>query len=101
MNDKKLLNVFLKVAIAEGVSFLVLLLVAMPLKYAMKMPEPVRIVGMAHGVLFVAFCILLLLATIKYKWSIKTALIGFLLSFLPFGTFYLERILKRENNNSI
>lgn len=94
--NNKLFNLFLKVGFAEGVSFLILLFIAMPLKYFMDMPMPVKIVGMAHGVLFIAFCILLLLATIKYKWSIKLALIGFLLSFLPFGTFYLEKILKKK-----
>ncbi len=95
-NNNKLFNIFLKVGFAEGVSFLLLLFVAMPLKYFMQMPSPVRIVGMAHGVLFIGFAIILLMATIKYKWSIKTALIGFLLSFLPFGTFFLERILKNK-----
>ena len=94
--DNKLFNIFLKVGFAEGVSFLILLFIAMPLKYFMAMPMPVKIAGMAHGVLFVAFCLLLLMATIKYKWSIKMAIIGFLLSFLPFGTFYLERILKKQ-----
>ena len=96
MNDNKLFNIFLKVGFAEGISFLILLFIAMPLKYFMDMPMPVKIVGMAHGVLFIVFCILLLMTTIKYKWSIKMAIIGFLLSFLPFGTFYLERILKKE-----
>ncbi len=96
MTDNKLFNIFLKVGFAEGISFLILLFIAMPLKYFMAMPMPVKIVGMAHGVLFIGFCILLLMATIKYKWSIKMAIIGFLLSFLPFGTFYLERILKKE-----
>ena len=97
-NDNKLFNIFLKVGFLEGVSYLILLFIAMPLKYFMEMQSPVRIVGMAHGVLFIAFCILLLMATIKYKWSIKLATIGFLLSFLPFGTFYLERILKKGNS---
>lgn len=97
MTDNKLFNLFIKVGFAEGVSFIVLLFIAMPLKYFMDMPLAVRIVGMVHGVLFIAFSILLLMATIKYKWSIKMAIIGFLLSFLPFGTFYLERILKRNN----
>ena len=95
-NDNKLFNIFLKVGFAEGVSFLILLFIAMPLKYFMDMPLPVRIAGMAHGVLFIGFSILLLMASIKYKWSIKTALIGFLLSFLPFGTFFLDRILKNK-----
>ena len=94
--ENKLFSIFLKVGFAEGVSFLILLFIAMPLKYFLEMPMPVKIVGMAHGVLFVAFCLLLLMATIKYKWSIKLATIGFLLSFLPFGTFYLEKLLKKQ-----
>lgn len=93
--DQKTFNLLLKVGFAEGVSFLVLLLIAMPLKYLAHMQMPVRIIGMAHGVLFIAFCILLLMASIKYKWSVKMTIIGFLLSFLPFGTFYLDRILKK------
>lgn len=96
MTNNKLFNIFLKVGFAEGVSFLVLLFIAMPLKYFMDMPMPVKIAGMAHGVLFVAFCLLLLMTTIRYKWPIQLATIGFLLSFLPFGTFYLERILKKK-----
>jgi integral membrane protein len=95
MNDNKLFNLFLKVGFAEGISYLILLLIAMPLKYFMDMHTPVRVVGMLHGVLFIGFCILLLASTIKYKWSIKIAILGFLLSFVPFGTFYLERILKK------
>ena len=95
MNDNKLFNLFLKVGFAEGISYLILLLIAMPLKYFMDMHTPVRVVGMLHGVLFIGFCILLLASAIKYKWSIKIAILGFLLSFVPFGTFYLERILKK------
>lgn len=92
--NKKTFNLLLKVGFAEGVSFLILLLIAMPLKYLMDMPLPVRIVGMAHGVLFIAFALVLLKATLEYKWPIKLAVIGFLLSFVPFGTFYLEKLLK-------
>lgn len=94
--NKKTLNLLLKTGFAEGVSFLILLGIAMPLKYMMDMPMPVRIVGMIHGVLFIAFALVLLKATLQYKWSFKTALIGFLLSFIPFGTFFLDRILKKE-----
>jgi integral membrane protein len=92
--NSRTFNLLLKVGFAEGVSFLILLLIAMPLKYYMEMPLPVRIVGMAHGVLFIAFAIVLFKATLEYKWPVKLALIGFLLSFVPFGTFYLEKILK-------
>ena len=95
--NKKALNTLLKIGFAEGVSFLILLLIAMPLKYIGHMPTPVRVVGMLHGVLFVGYAIALLRAKMIYGWSIKKALIGFLLSFLPLGTFFLERTLKKEN----
>lgn len=85
----------LKVGFAEGVSFLVLLFIAMPLKYMADIPAPVRIVGMLHGVLFIAYAIALLQAGFVYKWSIKTIVVAFLLSFIPFGTFFLDRVLKR------
>jgi integral membrane protein len=96
--NNKTLNLLLKVGFAEGVSFLILLFIAMPLKYFMNMPLPVKIVGMLHGVLFVSFVIILLKATWEYKWKLKTAAIGLLLSFLPFGTFYLDRILKNKKS---
>jgi integral membrane protein len=87
---------FLKIGFAEGSSFLILLFIAMPLKHWANMPTPVRVVGMLHGVLFVMYALALAQATIAYKWKIKTAILAFLLSFLPFGTFFLERILKKE-----
>ena len=94
--DKKALNMLLKVGFAEGVSFLILLGIAMPLKYIGHMPTPVRVMGMIHGVLFIWFSIALLKAKLEYNWSMKKAAIGFLLSFLPFGTFFLDRTLKKE-----
>ncbi|MES2140506.1 MAG: DUF3817 domain-containing protein [Bacteroidota bacterium] len=86
----------LKVGFAEGVSFIVLLFIAMPLKYMADMPAPVRIVGMLHGVLFIAYAIALIQAGFVYKWSIKKVIIAFLLSFIPFGTFFLDRVLKKQ-----
>jgi integral membrane protein len=59
------------------------------------MPMPVRIVGMLHGILFIGYTIALLQATRSYNWSSQKALIAFLLSFLPFGTFFLDRVLKK------
>lgn len=95
-SDKRTLNFFLKIGFAEGVSFLILLFIAMPLKYFMGMPLPVRIMGMIHGVLFIWYAIALLKAKLEYQWSFKKVMIAFLLSFLPFGTFYLERTLKED-----
>jgi integral membrane protein len=67
-NKIKVLKTFKILAIAEGISFLILLLIAMPLKYTFQITEPVKYVGWAHGVLFVLYCILLyffLLSEIK------------------------------------
>jgi len=94
-SSNKPLSRLLKVGFAEGISFIVLLAIAMPLKYIANMPAPVRIIGMLHGILFIAYSITLLQAKMAYNWPFKKALIAFLLSFLPFGTFYLDRFLKK------
>lgn len=93
---KKTFSWFRKVAFAEGVSFLVLLLVAMPLKYMADMPMAVTIVGGLHGILFVAFIILAYMIKEEHKkdfgWMAKA---GFA-SILPFGTFYMDKQWKKE-----
>lgn len=81
------------VGIIEGISFLLLLGVAMPLKYAFDMPEAVRVVGMIHGVLFVAFSLVLLLAWIGGALNFRWTLIAFLATLLPFGPFLIDRRL--------
>jgi integral membrane protein len=90
------LNRFLKIGFAEGVSFILLIGIAMPLKYAAGILQPVRIVGMLHGILFILFGLSLLQAAIGYKWSFGKTTAAFLLSFIPFGTFFLEKLLKEE-----
>ena len=60
------------------------------------MPEAVKYVGWAHGVLFVTFGILLLQVWAKYKWSFGKTALAFVASLLPFGTFVLDRKLKKE-----
>jgi integral membrane protein len=84
------------VAALEGLSFVVLLFVAMPLKYAFGMPEFVRVVGALHGVLFVAFAAALFRATLEHAWPWSKALKMLLLTLIPFGAIPLERWLKRE-----
>ncbi len=79
---------------AEGISYLILLLIAMPLKYMMGMPTAVKLVGSAHGVLFVLFIFALLNAFMDKQMSIKQGIWFFILSFIPFGTFFIERNLK-------
>jgi len=87
---KHILSIFRITAILEGISFLVLLGIAMPLKYYFDQPEPVRIIGMAHGVLFVLYVIFLLIVHLKYQWKISTTIWAFIASFLPFGTFIAD-----------
>ena len=91
---------FRLVAILEGISYLVLLGIAMPLKYMAGMPLPVKYVGWAHGLLFVSFILLLIQVWIAYRWSFGRVVWAFVLSFLPFGTFVLDRQLKNEPANS-
>ena len=84
--------------LAEGFSFLALLGIAMPLKYLAGQPQAVRLVGMAHGVLFISYVLLLLLNTIERRWSIGKFGLGLLLSVVPFGAFYAERRLFQDSS---
>jgi len=93
---RNVLGQFRMIAILEGISFLVLLFIAMPLKYMMDMPQAVAVVGAAHGLLFVMYGLWLVVVKFKYRWSILKTGIAFLASFIPFGTFVLDRKLKEE-----
>ncbi len=75
---------------AEGISYLVLLGIAMPLKYIADQPQYVRVTGMIHGLLFVLYVIGLIQAKTEYAWPIRTLLLGLLASVLPFGPFYAD-----------
>jgi integral membrane protein len=81
--------------IAEAVSFLLLLGVAMPLKYFAGMPQAVKVVGWAHGALFVAFGAALLLTTVVAKWPPSRAALVFVAALLPFGPFVVDRRMKQ------
>jgi integral membrane protein len=91
-----LVKQFSNVALAEGISYVLLLGIAMPLKYFFNMPVAVKIVGWAHGVLFVWYCILLVICWKRYQWKFKRVLFYFGASLLPFLPFYVERELKKE-----
>jgi len=95
-NKITVLKNFRIIAFTEGVSYIILLFVAMPLKYMLHIPEPVKYFGWLHGVLFVIYSILLLQAFIVLKWGFLKTFIAFIVSFIPFGTFWLEGKLKKE-----
>lgn len=84
------------IGIAEGISFLVLLLIAMPLKYFLGVPMAVKVVGWMHGVLFIAYILVVLLAIKAMDWSFFGVVIALVASLIPGGTFVLDRSWKRR-----
>ena len=79
----------------EGISFLLLLFIAMPMKYVWGNPILVKYVGMGHGVLFIAFLVILFVVYEKKKWSLKMFILGLMASILPFGPFVFDHKLKK------
>jgi len=86
-----MLKLFRVIAFLEGASLLLLLFFAMPMKYYFQEPIFVKTIGMAHGILFVIYIILAIMAKIELNWSFKKMGIVCLASVLPFGTFYVEK----------
>jgi len=82
------------VSILDGISYLVLLGIAMPLKYLADEPLAVRIVGMAHGVLFLGLCACLLDVLVRKRLSFPWCVVVFLCALFPFAPFFLDRKLK-------
>ncbi|MDN3452852.1 MULTISPECIES: DUF3817 domain-containing protein [unclassified Psychrobacter] len=80
----------------EGTSFLLLLGIAMPLKYMFDIPEAVRYIGMAHGALFIAYILMLVMAASKIKMPLWAMPVGVVGSFLPFGPFIFDYLLKKS-----
>ena len=92
MDTNNPLKIFKITAFVEGCSFIAFAL-TMPLKYMYQILMPNKIVGMAHGILFLAYCILLFIVAIKYKWSIIKTGLAFIASLMPFGTFIAAKHL--------
>lgn len=90
------LRFLLGVGRLEGVSFLTLMGVGMPLKYAMDMPDPNAWIGWIHGLLFLMFLVALGSARRTEGWSRMELVWGFVASVLPFGTFVFEARVKRR-----
>lgn len=84
------------VGLVEGISFLVLLGIAMPLKYLAGLPMAVRIVGMAHGLLFILYMLALVHAQMTIGWPARRVLGLLLAAILPGGTFLADARLRAE-----
>lgn len=87
----------------EGLTLILLVFIAMPLKYFYDNPGMVQILGPIHGGLFILFIIYLVMIAREYKWNFKeTVLMGLLASFIPLGTFYFDhKFLSRIQDGEI
>lgn len=90
MRSTKAFNWFRKIAFAEGVSFLILLFIAMPLKYFANLPLAVKIIGGLHGFLFIAFIAMAWVTMNEYKKNWGWLFKSFFSSIVPFGTFWMD-----------
>ncbi len=88
------------VGMMEGASFLVLLGIAMPLKYLAGLPLAVRVVGLDHGVLFLLYIPSLLEVAMAHRWSFSRVVAAFGAALVPFGTFVLDAKLRREEQTA-
>ena len=91
-----MINLYRKAALIEGIYYLILLFIAMPLKYFFNIPNAVKYFGWIHGLLFLVFFVILVIAAIKYRWSLVRIGIYLIGSVLPFVPFYLDKKLKAE-----
>ncbi|MEO6814112.1 MAG: DUF3817 domain-containing protein [Ginsengibacter sp.] len=87
---------FRLIAIIEGISYIVLLFIAMPLKYFAGFPDAVKYTGWVHGLLFMLYLLGLISAKINLDWGFKKTVVAFLASLIPFATFVLEKSLRKE-----
>ena len=91
-------NIFRLVAFIEGVSYMLLLFVAVPIKYWGGDEQWVKLLGMPHGILFVSYIIFAFLIKENENWGMKDLGIVLLASILPFGTFYVDwKYLKKRS----
>ena len=83
-------------AVSEGISYLLFAL-TMPIKYMLHIPLPNKVVGMAHGFLFIAYCLWVIIVAIEKKWSFGTTFLAGIASLIPFGTFMADsKIFKKQ-----
>ncbi|CAN5368379.1 DUF3817 domain-containing protein [soil metagenome] len=89
------------IGISEGISFLVLLTIAMPLKYYFGLPMVVKVVGWAHGVLFIAYIGIVLVSIRAMRWNFFNLIVALGASLIPLGTFFLDRSWKQREGELI
>ena len=85
------INIFRLVAFLEGVSYILLLFFATPVKYILEDPKYVKLLGMPHGLLFIAYIAFAFLLRKEFSWNNNEFGTILLASLIPFGTFYIDR----------
>ena len=88
------------VALAEGLSYVVLVFIGMPLKYLADQPGTVEVVGWIHGFLFIAYLLLGVMAAADEEWSKRFMGWAFAAAMVPGGTFYLDRYLREGSETT-
>lgn len=86
-----MISSFRIISYLEGISYLLILFITMPLKYMFDSPEPNKIIGMAHGFLFLIYIVFAILVKYEKQWNPKTLTIVLLCSIIPFGTFWMDK----------
>ena len=86
-----MIKLFRLTALLEGISYILLLFIAMPVKYLLDDPTYVKLLGMPHGILFVAYIAFSILGKYKFNWNYMEFLIISAASLVPFGTFYVDK----------
>ena len=96
IDNMKLITILRITAFLEGLSYLGILFVTMPLKYIYNDPEPNKNIGMLHGILFIAYIILVIEAKRSLQWNNSKTFKALLASIIPFGTFWADLKLFRS-----
>ena len=95
-----MINIYRLTAFLEGVSYILLLFIAVPIKYLLNEALFVKILGMPHGILFILYILFSIIAKIKYNWNFRKILVVSIASLVPFGTFYIDKkYLTKLNSN--
>ena len=96
-----MIKVLRVISYLEGISYILLLFIAVPIKYYANDPSLVKLLGMRHGLLFVAYVILSLVSSKEYRWNSKKTLVVLISSVIPFGTFYVDyKYLKTDEHRN-
>ena len=84
-------NIFRIVSYLEGISYILLLFIGVPLKYFGGNEILVKTLGMPHGLLFIAYILLAFFIKPEFKWNSREFILILIASVIPFGTFYVDR----------